>query len=130
MPSILHALRTKGMVVAAASRTQTPELAREMLALLHLDPAHTGSETGRRGIDYFDQFEIYPGSKVTHFRSLHKKTGIAYGDMLFFDDEARNRNVDRELGVQMILVLKGVSSAVFDKGILAWRKRRAEAEAE
>lgn len=130
VPSILHVLRTKGMKVAAASRTHTPELAREMLSLLHLDPAHTGNEKGRRGIDYFDEFEIYPGSKVTHFQSLYRKTGIEYSDMLFFDDESRNRNVERELGVQMILVPKGVGNAVFDKGVLAWRKRRGNVPAE
>lgn len=30
--------------------------------------------------------EIYPDNKGTHFKSLHKASGIAYKDMLFFDD--------------------------------------------
>ena len=30
--------------------------------------------------------EIYPGEKTQHFRSLHEKSGLAYEDMLFFDD--------------------------------------------
>ncbi|KAF8254054.1 magnesium-dependent phosphatase-1 [Wilcoxina mikolae CBS 423.85] len=117
VPSILYHLRSKELKIAAASRTHTPELAREMLSLLQL-------EQGGRGIDYFDEFEIYPGSKVAHFRSLQKKTGLEYSEMLFFDDEARNRNVEKELGVQMILVPKGVNNEVFDKGVLAWRKRQ------
>jgi magnesium-dependent phosphatase 1 len=48
--------------------------------------------------------------------------------MLFFDDESRNRNVERELGVQMILVPKGVSHSVFDRGVQAWRKRQKKSE--
>jgi len=94
-----------------------------MLSLLQL-------EQGGRWIDYFDEFEIYPGSKVSHFRSLQKKTGLDYGDMLFFDDEARNRNVEKELGVQLILVPKGVNNEVFDKGVLAWRKRQKNTVAD
>ena len=34
------------------------------------------------------------GSKLRHFKSIHKKTGIAYSEMLFFDDEARNKEVE------------------------------------
>jgi len=123
IPSLLYQLRSKGIKIAVASRTHAPDLAREMLSLLHLDPAHTDGEK-TRAIEYFDEFEIYPGSKVKHFKSLHRKTKLAYEDMLFFDDESRNREVDRELGVLMVLVPKGVSHSVFDRGVLAWRKRR------
>lgn len=37
--------------------------------------------------------EIYPGSKLTHFRRLHERTGINYKDMLFFDNESWNIKV-------------------------------------
>lgn len=30
--------------------------------------------------------EIYPDNKAKHFKSLHEASGVAYGDMLFFDD--------------------------------------------
>ena len=123
IPSLLYQLRSKGIKIAAASRTHAPDLAREVLSLLHLDPAHTGGKK-TRAIEYFDEFEVYPGSKMTHFKSLHRKTGLPYEDMLFFDDESRNMEVDRELGVLMVLVPKGVSLSVFDRGVLAWRKRR------
>ena len=33
-------------------------------------------------VDFFDHLEIYPGSKVAHFRQLHKITGIPYSDMV------------------------------------------------
>lgn len=43
--------------------------------------------------------------------------------MLFFDDEARNRNVETELGVTFYLVRDGMTRDEIDKGVLAWRKR-------
>jgi magnesium-dependent phosphatase 1 len=50
-------------------------------------------------IHFFDHLEIYPGSKIAHFKQLHKITGIPYSEMLFFDDESRNKEVERELGM-------------------------------
>jgi len=76
-----------------------------------------------KAITFFQTFEIYPGSKLRHFRSIHKKTGIPYEEMLFFDDEHRNKEVE-QLGVTMQLVTKGVDRATFNKGLVEWRKRR------
>ena len=90
-----------------------------MLRLLYVADAE-GKK--RKSIDYFDHLEIYPGSKITHFVKLQKATGLRYEDMLFFDDESRNRNVE-SLGVHMHLVRDGVSRAEIDNGIKAWRAR-------
>ena len=30
--------------------------------------------------------QIYPSNKVKHFRALQASTGVAFNDMLFFDD--------------------------------------------
>ncbi|TVY46921.1 DNA repair protein [Lachnellula occidentalis] len=95
VPSILYSLRERGIKVGAASRTCAPDLGREMLRLLHIADAE-GKK--RKAIEHFDYLEIYPGSKITHFTKLQKASGLAYEDMLFFDDEARNRNVET-LGV-------------------------------
>lgn len=130
VPGILHGLQQKGVTIAAASRTYAPELAREMLSLLKFDTSSlTDGKANVRGIDFFDEMEIYPGSKTTHFLSLQKKTGVDYKDMLFFDDEARNRNVERELGVLMILVPDGTNNEVFDRGVREWRKRNVKSRA-
>ncbi|RDL31963.1 putative magnesium-dependent phosphatase P8B7.31 [Venustampulla echinocandica] len=118
VPAILVSLRARGIKIAAASRTHAPDLGREMLRLLHI----TDGKGKKKAIDYFDYLEIYPGSKITHFTKLQKATGLRFEDMLFFDDEARNKNVET-LGVTMYLVRDGVNAAEVDNGIKEWRKR-------
>ncbi|KAL2887078.1 Magnesium-dependent phosphatase 1 [Ceratocystis lukuohia] len=157
VPSILHALSRAGIQLAVASRTSAPELAREMLKLLHVPappplpsaippPAERGRggrggrsaggggivdlddeihwEKPRRALELFDApLEIYPRSKIAHFEALAKKTGVKFEDMLFFDDENRNREVE-SLGVTMKLVRDGVTWDEIEKGVEAWWRRR------
>ncbi|ODO06977.1 magnesium-dependent phosphatase-1 [Cryptococcus amylolentus CBS 6273] len=122
VPSILADLKHRRIHVAAASRTSAPELAREALSLL-LVPAPEG-DSHVKALSYFNTLEIYPGSKLRHFRELHRKTGIPYDQMLFFDDEHRNFEVE-SLGVTMQLVpSSGTDKKLFKQGLAQWRKRR------
>ncbi|OAP59094.1 magnesium-dependent phosphatase-1 [Fonsecaea erecta] len=151
VPQILAAAREKGIVMSLASRTHAPDLARDMLKGLHV-PASTQGESKEdqetkplRAIDLFIHPQIYPGSKTTHFRRLqtqlkkspppssavggsgHGGQGgrtIPFDEMLFFDDEGRNRNVETELGVTFYLVPDGVDREEVDRGVWEWRKRR------
>lgn len=54
---------------------------------------------------------------------LSKAAAVEYEEMLFFDDEVRNRNVE-QLGVCMWLVSDGVTRGEIDKGVRRWRARR------
>ena len=54
---------------------------------------------------------------------LQKASGVKYEDMLFFDDEGRNQNVEG-LGVVFWLVRDGVNGEEVDKGVREWRRRR------
>lgn len=124
VPSILLSLKERGVKLGLASRTCAPELAREMLKLLHLPPLEdAGNGKGKRALEVFDFMEIYPGSKTNHFERIKKVSGVEYAEMLFFDDEVRNRNVEN-LGVTMFLVRDGVSRVEVDEGVWEWRKRR------
>ncbi|KAF2744055.1 putative magnesium-dependent phosphatase P8B7.31 [Sporormia fimetaria CBS 119925] len=116
IPGILEAIRQKDIPIGVASRTHAPDLGREMLSLLRVP------STSKRALDYFDHLQIYPGSKTTHFERLQRETGIEYEEMLFFDDESRNKNVEG-LGVTMRLVRDGVSVKEVDQGVKEWRKR-------
>jgi len=121
---ILSAIRAKKIEIGAASRTSAPELAREMLSLLKLP----GEQAGK-AISVFDYLQIYPGSKTTHFAKLQKQSGLEYSEMLFFDDESRNRNVET-LGVVMRLVRDGVTVHEIDAGVREWRQKNGRGKAE
>ncbi|KAF5348307.1 hypothetical protein D9756_010538 [Leucocoprinus leucothites] len=142
VPSILHELRSAGVCIAACSRTSAPDLAYQALRLLLIPPPPSSSNLKANGkasskskeevtpaIEFFNQLEIYPGSKLTHFRKVHQKTGIPYSEMLFFDDEHRNKEVE-SLGVTFQLVSSsGTTNKLFEKGLALWRKRHpAEVE--
>ncbi|KAN0109355.1 magnesium-dependent phosphatase-1 [Russula decolorans] len=126
VPQILHRLRSTGVIIAACSRTTATALAREALSLL-LVPPNAGDDKSpvMPAITFFDQLEIYPGSKMAHFKQLYKKTEIPYSEMLFFDDEMRNREVE-SLGVTFQLVQRGLDNACFEKGLENWRARNPE----
>lgn len=93
---ILEVLSQKDTPMAVASRTYSPDTARELLDLF-----------GIRG--YFQYEEIYPSSKLQHFRSLHAKTLIPYQQIYFFDDEHRNIFEVGSLGVNTFLVNSGLN---------------------
>ncbi|MCO5566005.1 hypothetical protein L7F22_019680 [Adiantum nelumboides] len=148
IPPILFFLHSKRITVAAASRTCAPTVARQALNnLLIVDDGISLQESentdtassirqsnngkGRQtytpipAMKLFDQLEIYPGSKITHFRKLHEKTGIAYEDMIFFDDEYRNAEVSSKLGVHFELVgHQGTDLATFENAIRQWRAKK------
>ncbi|EMD36013.1 hypothetical protein CERSUDRAFT_106612 [Gelatoporia subvermispora B] len=123
VPEILHRLRAAGVIIAACSRTSAPSLARQALSLL-LVPPRSGDKHGSPtpAIGFFNQQEIYPGSKLTHFKRLHEKTGLPYSEMLFFDDERRNKEVE-SLGVTFCLAADGLNDSTFESGLKEWRKR-------
>lgn len=134
VPGVLHALRHVGVRVGVASRTCAPDLARDMLRLLHVHPPAPAREDdggknkkagkARKAIELFDAgLQIYPGSKITHMQKLHKDTGLPYDEFLFFDDESRNKETE-SLGVTMCLVRDGVTWGELERGIKEWRKRK------
>ncbi|RPB03946.1 magnesium-dependent phosphatase-1 [Choiromyces venosus 120613-1] len=108
LPLLAHLASASGVRLAVASRTHTPALALQALDLYNVR-------------QYFDYLEIYPGSKTRHMHRLREKSGVEFRDMLFFDDERRNRDVCG-LGVWFVLVgERGVGGGLFDRGVRGWR---------
>ncbi|KAL4972549.1 acid phosphatase-domain-containing protein [Aspergillus desertorum] len=127
--SIITSCKSRSIPLALASRTHAPDLARDMLKQLHIIPNFSDNPSANkvrtvRALDYFDYIQIFPATKTQHFARIQQASGIAYEDMLFFDDEARNRNVETELGVTFLLVRDGMTREEVDKGVWAWRRRK------
>ncbi|AEO66242.1 fd6b6d93-0c20-4e7b-be20-d164a587d338 [Thermothielavioides terrestris] len=123
---LLSSLPPARLRLAVASKSPVGDLCRDVLKQLRLPPplgdAGGGADKGvKRAIDAFDAgLEIYEGSKIRHFEVLAKRTGIPYGQMLFFDDERPNLEVE-SLGVTMRLVRDGLTWEELEKGIEQWR---------
>lgn len=108
--------------LAVASKSPVGDLCREVLKLLRLPPPEGGSEKGpKKTIDAFDAgLEIYEGTKLRHFEVIAKRTGIPFSQMLFFDDERPNLEVE-SLGVTMRLIRDGLTWEELERGIEQWR---------
>jgi magnesium-dependent phosphatase 1 len=101
VPQLLDELDSAGHSLALASRTSAPDIAGQLLDLLGID-------------HHFPHRQIYPGDKTAHFHALHEETGVAFDDMLFFDDEPRNIDSVSRLGVAAHLVNHGMTRADFE----------------
>lgn len=124
VPSILLHLASNPDVthVVSASRTQSPRVAQKLLNLLHVSM----DDQWVPSANLIGHKVWGRGSKLGHFREIKELTGIEYDEMLFFDDELRNREVEK-LGVTFIKVEEetGVSWDVFRKGVEKWRSNHS-----
>lgn len=96
--SILETLKNQNVDMAIASRTCAPQWAERLIDLFELN-------------DFFLYKEIYPGSKTAHFKALKQKSGLAFPELYFFDDETRNIQEVAELGVNCMIVQNGLSKS-------------------
>lgn len=107
-PEVLEVLEhwSKKCDIAVASRTTYPQGAESLLNLF--------------GFNKFINYkEIYPGCKLTHFKSLHDKSTYEFHEMLFFDDESRNIRDLKQYGVESVLIDpdKGVTKKIVEDAV-------------
>ncbi len=93
---ILNELKAEGHMIAIASRTNAPTIAKQLLHMFEID-------------HFFDAREIYPGSKLTHFDRIMKELKVAKEDIVFFDDEYRNIEDIQSIGIESVLVSDGLT---------------------
>nr|GLL46023.1 magnesium-dependent phosphatase 1-like [Ipomoea trifida] len=99
---ILCALKEVGIGVGIASRSPTPDIANDFLSKLGIKSMVVAEE-------------VFPSwsPKTEHFQMIHRRTGLPYNEMLFFDDETRNIEAVSKMGVTSNLVAnKGVDLRV------------------
>jgi magnesium-dependent phosphatase 1 len=117
--------------VAIASRCDEPQWARELLSKFEVLPGVTMIDVANPEL-----VQIHSGNKKTHFAEISKSSGgVAYADMLFFDDDPWNVEQVHcllpiinlfsdaiflqvgQLGVKCILTPDGVTRLKFSEGL-------------
>lgn len=73
--------------------------------------------------------EVYAGTKEMHFGVLHKRTGIDYKDMLFFDNEIENIHTCEPLGITCVFTPDGMTEAHWQEGLKRFAANAAAADA-
>ncbi|CAA0807365.1 Haloacid dehalogenase-like hydrolase (HAD) superfamily protein [Striga hermonthica] len=111
---ILYALKEKGVGVAIASRSPTPDIANSFLDKLGIKSMFVAQEI----------FSSWT-HKTDHFQRIQRKTQIPYNEMLFFDDEDRNIETVSKMGVTSILVGNGVNLGAFRQGLSEFSQNRS-----
>ncbi|GFR40369.1 hypothetical protein Agub_g917, partial [Astrephomene gubernaculifera] len=122
--------------VAYVSRTEYPEWAVPCLKTFLVAPAEGkskgdsrgggGSRSGGRSMyDISSHQEIYPGSKLTHFRAIHQRSGIPYEDMIFFDNERWNITECAKLGITCVYTPRGLTRQEWEKGLADFARARS-----
>eukprot|EP00262_Sarcandra_glabra_P001899 TRINITY_DN1207_c0_g1_i2.p1 TRINITY_DN1207_c0_g1~~TRINITY_DN1207_c0_g1_i2.p1 ORF type:complete len:167 (-),score=16.15 TRINITY_DN1207_c0_g1_i2:155-655(-) len=103
---ILYALKDKGIDIAIASRSPTPDRAKTFLNKLGIQSIFVAQEI----------FTSWT-HKTEHFQRIHRRTRVPYNSMLFFDDEDRNIEAVSNMGVTSILVGNGVNLGALRLGL-------------
>ncbi|GAB4820299.1 hypothetical protein N2152v2_007345 [Parachlorella kessleri] len=114
--------RWAGTQIAYVSRTEYPEWADQCLQLFELE---CGTNLHTLGVHH----EIYPGSKRTHFREIHARSGIDYHDCLFFDNERWNCTDVAPMGVCCVYCPDGLTMAAWEMGLRLFAQHQAKRKA-
>jgi len=135
--TVLTTLRkVPGLKLAYASRTGAPGWMEELAKLIQFESEESddnkddaSAPTTKKLLlsmwDLPDYKEVYPGSKLKHFRSISQQSGVPCDEMLFFDDEPySNLEVSTQLGTTFVDATGGISVAMVVKGLEKYQNRR------
>ncbi|KAJ1387018.1 Magnesium-dependent phosphatase-1, eukaryotic/archaeal-type [Sesbania bispinosa] len=110
---IMYALKHKGIDVAIASKSPTPDIATTFLDKLSIKSVFVAQEI------------FYSWTpKTDHFQRIHLGTGVPFNSMLFFDDDNKNIQAVSKMGVTSILVRDGVNLGAFKEGLTKFSQNR------
>ena len=121
IPQILDDIKSWGGEIAIASRTDEPSWAREILNKFRTSTGETLMSCVTPNLD-----EMYKSSKTNHLSAIRQKSGCAFDDMIFFDDDPHNISDVSSIGVLSILTPNGVTRDVFEEGLRQFATRRGK----
>ena len=105
-----EAFRKRGTKIAVASRTHRGNWAHELMELFEFDDCPSLK-------DWISHVDIASGTKMRHFERIRQASGVAYDDMLFFDNERDNCVDVAPLGVTCIHCPSGMSQDAWERGL-------------
>ncbi|KAF2501613.1 hypothetical protein BU16DRAFT_556093 [Lophium mytilinum] len=111
--------------IAIASRNTHKSLCDRALWLLKVFDPRTNQ--WRPLSDFIVYSEIYNESKQIHFERIKEYSGVEYHDMLFFDDQAANSEVEMWQGVTFQKVAhssRGLMLGEYFHGLEVWRQNQ------
>lgn len=123
--------------IGIASCCDEPDWARDLLGKFRLArlPLKNGTSPAEKNlqqekliygealVDVVDYSQIHYGPKVNHFRELREASGVAFEDMIFFDDQHGHIQKVGALGVTAVHVPSGgVTWAKFEEGLARFQK--------
>ena len=106
----------EGTRLAYVSRTTEIEAAHLAIESLHVE-FDGRTKQGVTMADVVDHHEIYPGSKIGHFKSLREALDVDYTEILFFDNESYNTREVSGLGVCCVCCPNGLTLRAFREGL-------------
>lgn len=118
---VCEALQSAGVKLCVASRSPVERWYKQVLDVLELRECfqpcyiHGGSDIG------------YPGTKRGHFINIRRATGIAYGDMVFIDDEYGNiEDMEAEGVVCQYVARTGVTVRAMQEVVAKWQRQQLQ----
>jgi len=119
---IIHELKTdpkwKDTKLAYCSCTDKPVWADECMLKFDVGDGITLESA-------VDIKEIFKSKKTAHFRNINKKTGIAFADMIFYDNEEHNCKTVKSLGVHCVYTPCGMTEEIWKSSLAEFAKRRS-----
>ncbi|KAK3366238.1 acid phosphatase-domain-containing protein [Lasiosphaeria ovina] len=131
MPKIIKDLKRNGVELAIVSRNTSKDLTDRALYYFNMaDPSYFAplNEQHASTITMISQFrynEVYDQSKQVHFTKIKGWSRASYDQMLLFDDDPANMDVELWQGVTFFKVsdpTKGLSYHDYLQGLELWRR--------
>lgn len=128
VPDIVHDILSKGAQIAIVSRNTNKALCDRALWYFKVKDANGNLQSfidQNSNITSYD--EIYDQDKTVHFQKIKDWAGCNFSDMILFDDEAPNNDVEMMLGVtfQVSKDKKGLTWQNYKHGIDMWQRNQA-----